>query len=344
MVARPPGLQRASDDERHRAPLGKPAATFWRPRAQIAAGSSIIAGFNIGPGNNKTILVRAAGPALSAFGVGGAMDDPRIELFFGSTKIAENDNWPATVGGATPVTAATFSSVGAFAFAAGSRDAALLATLAPGSYTAVISGVGNASGVVLLEVYEMATSTARLTNISARARVGTGANILIPGIVVSPGGGTRRLLVRAAGPSLGALGVADALANPILTVLDASGAVVASNDNWESQAGAALTNVTTLSELGAACAIALVLYLTWHRSRRPFALPLVLLGGVVATHLAFWIIGISPEQARLTGWTFQPPPASTFMLPWHADELTRYPWSALPDLLGNLDEAGYFIA
>ena len=95
------------------------------------------------------------------------------------------------------------------------------------------------------------------------------------------------------------------------------------------------TNIVTISELGAACATALVLYLTWHRSRRSFALPLVLIGGVVATHLAFWIIGISPEQARLTGWTFQPPPASTFMLPWHADELARYPWSAVPDLLGN---------
>ncbi len=96
------------------------------------------------------------------------------------------------------------------------------------------------------------------------------------------------------------------------------------------------TNIITISELGAACVMALVLYLTWHRSRHPLGLPLILIGGVIATHLAFWIIGISPEQARATGWTFQPPPASTFMLPWHADELARYPWSAVPDLLGNV--------
>ena len=96
------------------------------------------------------------------------------------------------------------------------------------------------------------------------------------------------------------------------------------------------TNIVTISELGAACAMALVLYLTWHRSRQPFGLPVILIGGVIAAHLAFWIMGISPEQARATGWTFQPPPASTFMLPWRADELARYPWSAVPDLLGNV--------
>jgi len=96
------------------------------------------------------------------------------------------------------------------------------------------------------------------------------------------------------------------------------------------------TNIITVSELGAACAMALVLYLTWHRSRTPFGLPVILIGGVIAAHLAFWIFGISPEQARATGWTFQPPPASTFMLPWQSDELARYPWSAAPDLLGNV--------
>ena len=53
-------------------------------------------------------------------------------------------------------------------------------------------------------------------------------------------------------------------------------------------------------------------------------------------HLVFWIIGITPEEAHLTGWTFEPPPASTFMLPWHAAEIAHYPWSAVPDLLGNL--------
>ncbi|MGY4283448.1 SulP family sulfate permease [Bradyrhizobium sp. LM2.7] len=96
------------------------------------------------------------------------------------------------------------------------------------------------------------------------------------------------------------------------------------------------TNGITLSELGAACAMALVLYLTWHRSRSPFGLPIILIGGMLTAHLAFWIAGISPEQARAMGWTFRSPPPATFMLPWHTEDLARYPWSAVPDLLGNL--------
>jgi SulP family sulfate permease len=97
-----------------------------------------------------------------------------------------------------------------------------------------------------------------------------------------------------------------------------------------------LANGTALSELGAACAMALVLYLTWHRSRSPFGLPIILVGGVLTAHLAFWITGVSLGEARALGWTFQPPPQAAFMVPWHVDGLTHYPWFAVPDLLGNL--------
>jgi len=96
------------------------------------------------------------------------------------------------------------------------------------------------------------------------------------------------------------------------------------------------SNIVTLLELSAACTMALVLYLTWHRSRSPFGLPLILIGGVIAAHLTFWIVGISPEEAQEMGWTFQPPPPAKFMLPWHAGELARFPWFIVPDLLGDL--------
>jgi sulfate permease, SulP family len=96
------------------------------------------------------------------------------------------------------------------------------------------------------------------------------------------------------------------------------------------------TNLLTVSELGAACAMALVLYLTWHRSRTSFGLPVILIGGIIAAHIAFWLAGISSAEAQAAGWTFQPPPQASFMLPWSADEISRYPWYALPDLLGNL--------
>jgi sulfate permease, SulP family len=95
-------------------------------------------------------------------------------------------------------------------------------------------------------------------------------------------------------------------------------------------------NILTLSELAAACAMALILYLTWHRSRNPFGLPIILIGGVIAAHIAFRFLGISLAEAQASGWTFQAPPRISFMLPWSAHEVIHYPWYTLPDLLGNL--------
>ena len=95
-------------------------------------------------------------------------------------------------------------------------------------------------------------------------------------------------------------------------------------------------NILTLSELAAACAMALVLYLTWHRSRTSFGLPVILVGGVIVAHIAFGVAGITSTEAQASGWTFQPPPAVNIMLPWSAAEISRYPWYALPDLIGNL--------
>ena len=82
--------------------------------------------------------------------------------------------------------------------------------------------------------------------------------------------------------------------------------------------------------------MALVLYLTWHRSRNPFGLPFILIGGVIAAHAVFWIAGISLAEAQASGWTFQAPPRSPSCCRGVRDELGHYPWHALPDLLGNL--------
>ena len=82
--------------------------------------------------------------------------------------------------------------------------------------------------------------------------------------------------------------------------------------------------------------MALVLYMTWHRSRTPFGLPLILIGGVIAAHVVFWLAGLSPAEAQASGWTFQPPPTVSLMLPWSAAEIGRYPWYALPEIGGNL--------
>src|SRR6266446_10193286 len=95
-------------------------------------------------------------------------------------------------------------------------------------------------------------------------------------------------------------------------------------------------NMVTLSELAAACAMALVLYLTWHRSRGTFGLPAILIGGIVFAHVAFWFAGISLAEAQAAGWTFEPPPHVSLMLPWRPHEISRYPWYTLPDLLANM--------
>ena len=95
-------------------------------------------------------------------------------------------------------------------------------------------------------------------------------------------------------------------------------------------------SLTTLSELGAACVMAVVLYLTWHRSRNPFGLPIILVGGVIAAHVAFWIAGVPLADAQAVGWTFQPPPSITVMLPWSSGALGAYPWHLLPDLAGEM--------
>lgn len=123
-------------------------------RNRVAGGDGLlIVGFALGGQTARTLLIRGVGPALSQFDLSGALGDPRLTLFAGSTALAANDNW--STGGDTAAISAAASRVGAFALPAGSRDAALLLTLRPGTYTAQVSGVNAATGVALVEVYEV---------------------------------------------------------------------------------------------------------------------------------------------------------------------------------------------
>ena len=121
-------------------------------RAQVGTGAGIlIAGFTISGNVPKQVLLRGIGPGLAQFGVAGSLSNPLLTVFRGATKVGENDDW----GGAAALST-VFRDVGAFALAnAGSRDAALLITLAPGNYTAQVSGVNNTTGIALVEVYEV---------------------------------------------------------------------------------------------------------------------------------------------------------------------------------------------
>jgi uncharacterized protein (DUF1800 family) len=199
-------------------------------RAQAGGGDSLITGFTIGPGARKTVLVRAVGPTLKVFGVEGALADPKLTLYDSNgAKLAENDDF-------NPADASAFSSVGAFQLTSGGKDAALVATLGPGSYTAEVNSAGGTRGVTLVEVYEVGASETRLLNLSTRAQVGAGDAILIPGITISAGSGPRRLLVRAVGPGLAAFGVPGTISDPKLELFSGS-TRIAANDNWETQSG-----------------------------------------------------------------------------------------------------------
>lgn len=135
-----------------------PAASFSSTTPRLVnvsvlkqLGTGFTAGFVIGGNGTKNVLVRAIGPTLaSAFGVTGTVGDPRLTINSGQTVVASNDNW----GGAATLSSA-FSSVGAFAMPAASRDAAVVASLNPGSYTVQVSDVSGATGLILVEIYEL---------------------------------------------------------------------------------------------------------------------------------------------------------------------------------------------
>ncbi|MBL9211419.1 MAG: endonuclease [Opitutaceae bacterium] len=204
-------------------------------RAAVTAGEgTLIAGFVIGGTQPKPVLIRGAGPALAGFGVTGFLADPSLELFQGAARLAGNDDWNSA-------DLALHTGAGAFAFPLQSRDAALATTLAPGSYTVQLrpAGPGGATGIALVEVFELGPAgTGRLINLSTRATVGTGQDILIPGVVVgaeSPAAANapRPLLVRAVGPGLADFGVNGPLARPLVRVLRANGTVIAENIGWQ---------------------------------------------------------------------------------------------------------------
>lgn len=199
-------------------------------RAHVGTGSNVlIAGFAIGGTEKKTVLVRGIGPSLEKFGLSNILANPVLSLYRNGELIAENSGWSADSNEADIANAS--SSVGAFSLPSGSEDSAMLIELDPGVYTAIVSGEGNTTGIALVEVYEVNSNLSRLVNISSRAFVGRGSEIVIPGIVVV-GDLPTDVLVRAVGPSLEEFGVSGVLENPVLEVLNIEGEVIASNDGW----------------------------------------------------------------------------------------------------------------
>jgi uncharacterized repeat protein (TIGR03803 family) len=196
-------------------------------RLQVLTGDKVlIGGFIITGTDPKKVIIRGIGPSLT--GVGVSLQDPMLELHQGNATLAMNDDWKENQ---ALVEATGLQPTNDF-------ESAIVTTLSPGAYTAVLKGKNNGAGVGVVEVYDLNQAVnSKLANISTRGFVDTGDNVMIGGLIVSGGfaGGSARVIVRAIGPSLSPLGIQGALQDPNLEIHDASGTTIASNDNWKTR-------------------------------------------------------------------------------------------------------------
>ncbi|MBK7660167.1 MAG: PQQ-binding-like beta-propeller repeat protein [Betaproteobacteria bacterium] len=200
-------------------------------RMQVLTDADVlIGGFIIGGTQPKTVVVRARGPSLTTAGVPGALANPVLQLFSGPTPVDANDNWQQAAN------AATIQSSG---FAPSDPlESAIYTTLNPGAYTAIVTGANLATGVAIIEVFEISSPEVPLLNIATRGKVLTDADVMIGGFIVQ-GDAPLTVVVRARGPSLTAAGVPGALQDTVLQLFSGP-IVIASNDDWQASPDAAL--------------------------------------------------------------------------------------------------------
>jgi hypothetical protein len=205
-------------------------------RAFVQTGNNVmIGGFMVQGTEPKRVIIRAIGPELAHHGVPNVLSDPTLELHDGTgVLIASNDNWVTTIIGGI-ITANQARDILASGHAPGDpRESAIIADLPAGNYTAIVRGVNNTTGVALVEVYDLSPETnSILGNISTRSFVQTGDDVMIGGFIVA-GNEPKKVILRAIGPELTHYGVPNALADPTLELHDRTGALIASNDNWQS--------------------------------------------------------------------------------------------------------------
>jgi hypothetical protein len=199
-------------------------------RMNVGTGDSVgIGGFIVSGNAEKLLLLRAIGPSLSLYTeLSPILEDPVLELHASNgALLATNDNWKDTQQDAIQATGMQPPD---------DRESALLVTLDPGSYTAILRGKGETTGIGLVEAYDLPSSgDSRLANLSARGMVGTGDNVMIGGLIAR-GDALAHVLLRALGPSLQSSGIPNSLSDPTLELHDQYGTLIGTNDNWrESQ-------------------------------------------------------------------------------------------------------------
>ncbi len=206
-------------------------------RAFVQTGDNVIIGGFIVQGTGpKKLIVRAIGPELIPYGVPNVLADPTLELHDGTgALIASNDNWQHTIIGGV-ITADQVAAIQNSGHApTAATESAIIADLPPGNYTAIVRGVHNTIGVALVEAYDLSASipsSSILGNISTRGLVQMDDNVMIGGFIVQ-GPVLKRVIVRAIGPELIPYGVPNVLPDPTLELHDGTGALIASNDNWQ---------------------------------------------------------------------------------------------------------------
>ncbi|MEY2490806.1 MAG: hypothetical protein QOC70_2748 [Verrucomicrobiota bacterium] len=196
-------------------------------RMRVQTGDNAgIGGFIITGTAPKYVLLRGIGPSLAAFGITNVLANPTLDLRRpDGTRILANDNWRDTQEAEIMATGLPPTN---------NLEAAIVETLDPGSYTVILRGMGMTTGVGLVEVYDLNQGvSSKLANLSTRALVDTGDNIVIAGFTLGGNTGSSRIVVRGIGPSLTALGVSNALANPKLELRDSNGALLIANNDWQ---------------------------------------------------------------------------------------------------------------
>ncbi len=186
-----------------------------------------IGGFIITGSAPKRVIIRGLGPSLAQSNVAGVLADPVLELHDSSGQlITTNDNWRDTQ--EPEIKATRIPPVD-------DRESAIVATLPPGGYTAILGGKNGSAGLGLIEVYNLDPSDAasRLGNISTRADVGIGNNVVIGGFILGSGNNNANIVIRGLGPSLDSAGVPNPLPDPTLELRNADGALLISNNNWK---------------------------------------------------------------------------------------------------------------
>jgi len=204
-------------------------------RSFVQTGDDVlIGGFIVQGTQPKKVILRAIGPELSQRGVPNAMADPTLELHdHNGALIASNNNWQTTIIGGI-ITSNQVSDIQNSGHApVDTSESAIIANLPPDSYTAIVRGVNNTTGIALVEVYDLSPSLDPiLANISTRGLVETGDDVMIGGFIVQ-GTQPKNVIIRAIGPDLSQYGVPNRLADPTLELHNGDGALIGSNDNWQ---------------------------------------------------------------------------------------------------------------